>query len=392
MTLAPVEANLRPLSGTLVGSSNGRTADFGSAYRGSIPFPTTTRLARSRAASGGEGPTGAHGDDFAVVCAAMLPSLEYIAPPTRSFAVTQEVRGSRVLVALVSVLVASGCGAQGGQRFMDDPRALQGSGSVGSETLRPEGQGPVALPTDIRVQPYPGVVYALNSDQPRRVIGWVNPAEVEQVSSSGTGWDARYLVPVANAPVQGPADALVTIVFFVDFSSPHCAAMFDAIKNIRLRFGRDLRVVYKLRPGDTDERAHRAAIAAVEAYRQKGADGFVAMAEQLFNRTDDLTFAHLVDAAARVELEPRTFTLALRYQSHANFVAADVTQADSAQVRDVPTLFINGRRNVGVSTERLVESMIDREVVNARARLSAGIPRQRLYESILDPPPTERAR
>ncbi|MBL8679372.1 MAG: thioredoxin domain-containing protein [Myxococcales bacterium] len=288
--------------------------------------------------------------------------------------------------------LSAGCGAQGGQRFMDDPRSLQGSGSVGSETLRAEGQGPVALPTDIRVQPYAGVTYALNADQARRVVGWVNPAEVEQVSSTGSGWDARYLVPVANAPVQGPADALVTIVFFMDFSSPHCAAMFEALKNVRLRFGRDLRVVYKLRPGDTDERAYRASIAAVEAYRQKGPDGFVAMAEQLFNRTDDLTFAHLVDAAARVELEPRTFTLALRYQTHSGFVAADIMQADSAQVRDVPTLFVNGRRNIGVSTERLIESMIDREVVYSRARLSAGIPRQRLYESILDPPPTERSR
>ncbi len=273
---------------------------------------------------------------------------------------------------------------------MDDPRALQGSGSVGSETLRAEGQGPIALPTDVRVQQYAGLANVFGSDQPRRVLGWVNPAEVEQVSSSGTGWDARYLVPVANAPTQGPADALVTIVFFMDFSSAHCAAVFETLGDLRPRFGRDVRVVYKLRPGDTDERAHRAAIAAVEAYRQKGADGFAAMAEQLFNRTDDLSFAHLVDAAARVELEPRTFTLGLRYQSHASFVAADVMQADRAEVRDLPTLFVNGRRLVGVSSDRLIASVIDRELVNARARLSAGIPRQRLYESILEPPPAER--
>jgi protein-disulfide isomerase len=55
-------------------------------------------------------------------------------------------------------------------------------------------------------------------------------------------------IPVGNSPSIGPANALVTIVEFSDFECPFCSRVEDTIRQVRQRYGNDVRVVWKNNP------------------------------------------------------------------------------------------------------------------------------------------------
>jgi protein-disulfide isomerase len=293
-----------------------------------------------------------------------------------------------------AVLLAS-CASGGGYRggFGPDDNTLnrRGSETVGAgdvnRTVDSQGNATVTLPTDITVRPYTGVNYALHLDTQQRVVLTLADEAWERVLMVGDGYDARYLVPLANSARVGPSNALVTTVLFLDYTSPPCAALFDVWVALQRQYSQDLRLVFKFRPGDTDERSMLASVAAAEAYRQRGVEGFITFSQVLFSRTDDLSMPHLIDAAARAGLSPSAFLRVVRYRTHAAYVSADCMQANAAQIRDVPTAFVNGRRYIGMNEQRWLSTVVEREILLSRARIRAGTRREHLYESVLDPPP-----
>ncbi len=161
------------------------------------------------------------------------------------------------------------CGAGGGARsgFGPDDATLNRRGSEtmsGSEQTRTfdaQGNSIVSLPTDITVRPFGGVSWALHLDASQRFVNILGENGWEQVMMVGEGYEARYLIPVANSARMGPTDPLVTAVMFLDYTSPPSAALFDVWVAIQRQFAQDVRVVFKFRPGDNDERAMVAAVA-----------------------------------------------------------------------------------------------------------------------------------
>ena len=60
---------------------------------------------------------------------------------------------------------------------------------------------------------------------------------------------AIWKVPVLDDdPIQGPKDALVTIVEFSDFQCPFCKRVEDTIKQVHDKYGNDVRFVWKTSP------------------------------------------------------------------------------------------------------------------------------------------------
>lgn len=287
------------------------------------------------------------------------------------------------------------CNSAGGYRgnFGPDDYALTRRASEtvssgdGQRTVDSQGNSVVVLPTDIQVRPFAGVNFALHLDPNQRVLYPLPNEAWEQVLMVGEGYDARYLIPFANSARLGPANPLVTTVLFMDYTSAPCAALFDVWVALQRQYPQDLRVVFKFRPGDTDERAVVAAMAAAEAYRQGGIEAFITFSQNLFARIDDLSTPHLLDAAARANLAPLNVVTVIRRRTHLLFVGADCMQADAAGVRDVPTAFVNGKRYVGMNEQRWLSSVVEREFLVARARIRAGTRRERLYEAVLEPPP-----
>ena len=61
-----------------------------------------------------------------------------------------------------------------------------------------------------------------------------------------------YKVPVGASPVLGAKDAPVTIIEFSDFQCPYCKHVEDTLKEVRAKYGKDVRFAWKL--------AHRSAL------------------------------------------------------------------------------------------------------------------------------------
>jgi protein-disulfide isomerase len=54
-----------------------------------------------------------------------------------------------------------------------------------------------------------------------------------------------YSVPIEGDPVDGPADAKVTLVKAYDYACPYCEKVRDTMEELRKKYGNDLRIVYK---------------------------------------------------------------------------------------------------------------------------------------------------
>jgi len=54
-----------------------------------------------------------------------------------------------------------------------------------------------------------------------------------------------YAVPIDGDPFDGPADAKITLVKAYDYACPYCEKVRPTMKDLRAKYGNDLRVVYK---------------------------------------------------------------------------------------------------------------------------------------------------
>src|SRR6266545_1891831 len=54
-----------------------------------------------------------------------------------------------------------------------------------------------------------------------------------------------YSVPLGKSPAFGSRKAKVTLVMAMDFDCPYCRRAWDTVDELRKRYGKELRVVYK---------------------------------------------------------------------------------------------------------------------------------------------------
>ena len=88
----------------------------------------------------------------------------------------------------------------------------------------------------------------------------------ETAGATGGRQEDATRIPVGTSPVIGPNSALATLVIFSDFECPFCSRVEDTIRQVRTRYGNDLRVVWKNNPLPFHQNATPAAEAVVAAY------------------------------------------------------------------------------------------------------------------------------
>lgn len=192
-----------------------------------------------------------------------------------------------------------------------------------------------------------------------------------------------HAVPVGDSPVQGPADALVTVVVFSDFECPFCARLTPTLARLREAHPRDVRVVFKHNPLAFHGRAMPAAIAAAEVHRQQGAEAFFRMHDILFESQRALDDASLVAYAERAGASGPRVQAALASQAHARMIASDQDLARTLGVSGTPVSFVNGRVLQGAQPYERFEALLQEELTRARAMVEAGTPRARVYDVIV---------
>jgi protein-disulfide isomerase len=112
-----------------------------------------------------------------------------------------------------------------------------------------------------------------------------------------------------------------------------------------------------------------AAEASLEAYKQKGNDGFWTMHDLLFDNQEapeSLKPAALIGYASRMGLDLRAFRAALESRSHRTEVEADRAAAEAAGISGTPSFVINGYFVSGAQPFAKFRKVIDRALAEAK--------------------------
>ena len=173
------------------------------------------------------------------------------------------------------------------------------------------------------------------------------------------GPDERVWVDVGDAPVRGPAGAVVTLVEFADFECPYCGDEEPVLARLLADYPTQLRLVYKQFPLDFHEHAHLAAEASLAAAAQ---GQFWAFHDLLYAHQGALARSDLDGYAAALGLDLGLFDAALDLGTYAAAVDAEESQGLAIGVNGTPTLFVNGRMGVGAFPYDSLAAVVDEEI------------------------------
>lgn len=187
----------------------------------------------------------------------------------------------------------------------------------------------------------------------------------------------RARIPVGDAPVQGPADAWITVIEFGDFQCPFCARAAPLVHQMRLDWASQLRVAYKHLPLDYHEYALPAAHAAICAHRQ---GRFWEMYDVLYANPRALEEADLVAAAKRLDLDLAAWDACRADEATQAVIDADVAEARGVPVGSTPAFLINGRLLVGALPYADFKKVVEEELEAAK---SSGVDRAEYYERVV---------
>ncbi|MGB1700533.1 MAG: DsbA family protein, partial [Nannocystaceae bacterium] len=205
--------------------------------------------------------------------------------------------------------------------------------------------------------------------------------------------DKQFAVPTGGRPVQGPADALVTIIMFADFQCPFCKRSLPTIERLRETYPDDIRVVYRNLPLPMHKDARGAARAGLAAHKQ---GKFWEMHEAMFAKQKNLEPADLEAIAYEIGLDVATFKTDMDSAELKKAVADDMEIAKKFGVRGTPAFFINGRFVSGARPFEQFDTVVKEELPKARKFVAKrrGVRRDlynamaKTWETEFTPPPS----
>ncbi len=148
--------------------------------------------------------------------------------------------------------------------------------------------------------------------------------------------------PTKDNPSRGPANAKIIVQIFSDFECPFCKRAEPTMAELDAAFPGKIRFVWRNKPLPFHKNAMPAALAAVEAYKQKGNDAFWKMHAAFFQDPTQLDRAGIEKTAAALGLDVQKVLAAIDGQTHKALIDADVKAAEDAKIMGTPGFVING--------------------------------------------------
>ena len=165
-----------------------------------------------------------------------------------------------------------------------------------------------------------------------------------------------YDIPVGNSPIEGPKDAKVTITEFSDYQCPFCSQANTLIQDVLKAYPKEVRLVYKQFPLTS---IHPNAMPAAKAALAAGKQGkYWEMHEILFKNQRQLGADQLKDYAKQIGLNVDQWEKDMESPDVQNQIMTEMREAQTADVRGTPTIFVNGKRLQNRSMEGF-KMMID---------------------------------
>jgi protein-disulfide isomerase len=201
-----------------------------------------------------------------------------------------------------------------------------------------------------------------------------------------------YAIAVDKAdPVQGPADAKITIVEGFEFLCPFCFVVNPTIDAILAKHPRDVRLVskYLVIHGEPAIAPGMAACAA--AHQGKFKEMKAALWSHLFTMENDEPRMHADQAAvdnmetiaASAGLDVGKFKPDLVSDECATWLRGSAETLRGFGVSATPAFFINGRYVGGAQPPEVFDKLIDEELAKADQAIAAGVPAADYYERVV---------
>jgi protein-disulfide isomerase len=143
--------------------------------------------------------------------------------------------------------------------------------------------------------------------------------------------DDPVTLPVAGAPVLGPANARITLVEFSDFQCPYCIKAAGNLKTIMHAFPNDVKLIFK-------------------------------MHDAMFAHREDLSPKALFAIAGQLGLDMQRFSADVISADTKAVVARDQKDGVKAGVDATPTVFVNGRRFNGSLNLDAIRPILEAEL------------------------------
>ncbi len=190
-------------------------------------------------------------------------------------------------------------------------------------------------------------------------------AELKAQEAKNKPLDAAQQAALAKDAklAAGPENAPVTVVEFSDFECPYCSRGADALNEIKKKYPKDVRIVFRQFPLSFHKNAHLAAQAAAAAGEQ---GKFWQYHDLLFKNQRALTRADLEKYAKEVGLNMAKFNKALDEKTHAESVDADMKLGGTVAVQGTPTMFVNGKRVANPTDAAAVSKAIDQALADSK--------------------------
>jgi protein-disulfide isomerase len=180
--------------------------------------------------------------------------------------------------------------------------------------------------------------------------------------------DDPIKVPVAGAPVAGPADAAVTIVEFSDFQCPYCILAVPELEALLKVYPTQVKLIFKEFPLEIHSDAYRAATAALAAQKQ---GKFWEMHYALFGHHQDLSMSSILNIAKDLKLDEARLRTDMASREIHDIVARDLQDGNNAGVEGTPTIFINGQRYNGRIELANLRPLVDAELKKSGKAVTA---------------------
>lgn len=192
-----------------------------------------------------------------------------------------------------------------------------------------------------------------------------------------------HKVDLAGAPVDGPKDALVTVVTFGDYQCPFCKRLDDSLVLLRRDFPTKVRLVFRHEPLAFHKRAVPAAHLSLEALAQKGTPGFWAVHRALFASQPHLDDPDLAAVAKGAGLDVPKAMAAVAAEKWAKELARDHTAGVLLSVKGTPTSFVNGRRFDGAQPYPKLKTFVEDRLAEAEKLVKDGVAPDKVYDELM---------
>lgn len=192
-----------------------------------------------------------------------------------------------------------------------------------------------------------------------------NPSEeVSRIASN-----VQSVLMRDEPPQPAGSNMRMILVEFIDYQCPYCKKFSGWYTNLPEALRSQTTLVFKNLPLAQHEWSRTAALYAICVNRQS-ASAFHRLAEMFFEKQAEITSANLKSRVSAVltganDIDVSQLEACVVSSDAAQAIERDIAVAKQLNVTSTPTLFINGRRVLQVTSEQALKHLLETELANA---------------------------